>query len=304
MELRHLRYFVTVAEQLHFGRAAAALHISQPPLTRQIKQLEHELGVTLFERSNRRVELTAAGKVALEDAQRVLAQADALGTRAREVSRGSLGELSVGFISVADYNVLPPLLQAYRSRYPRVRLSLREATSDVQLEALRAERLDIGIVLAPVSDAQLAFRPLLHEPLVAALPASHRAGSLTRLPIKLLAAQPFILFPRPLAPGLYDAIIGACNRAGFEPAIAQEAIQMQTIVSLVSVGMGVALVPASLMHLRRTGVIYKPLQEKTPLVTTGLAWKNSNASVTVAGLLQVAAGLKFPSTRGTTRTQR
>lgn len=291
MELRHLRYFVSVAEHLHFGRAAAALHISQPPLTRQIKQLEQELGVTLFARNNRNVELTAAGKLALEHAHALLAQADNLGLRTREVARGGSGELSIGFVSVADYSVLPPLLKQFRARYPGVTLRLREATSDVQLGALRSDRLDVGIVLGPVNDAQLNFRAVFREPLVAALPATHRARALERLPLAVLAAEPFIMFPRPLATGLYDDIIGTCNRAGFSPSIGQEAIQMQTIVSLVSVGMGVALVPASLMHLRRTGVIYRGLQEKTPMVTTGLAWKQGNGAAMLGNFLAIADAL-------------
>jgi DNA-binding transcriptional LysR family regulator len=292
MELRHLRYFAAVAEHLHFGRAAAALHISQPPLTRQIKQLEQELGVRLFARNNRNVELTAAGKLALQHATALLAQADELGQRTREVARGGSGELAIGFISVADYNVLPPLLKQFRARYPGVQLRLREATSDIQLEALRGGKLDLGIVLGPVDDAQLNFRATFREPLVAALPAAHGAHC-APLPVSTLRNEPFILFPRPLAPGLYDDIIGVCKRAGFSPEIGQEAIQMQTIVSLVSAGMGVALVPASLMHLRRTGVIYRALRDRSPTVTTGLAWKRDTDSTLVDNFLAVAATLKI-----------
>lgn len=296
MELRHLRYFVGVAEHLHFGRAAAALHISQPPLTRQIKQLEQELGVELFARNNRNVELTAAGRLALQEAKVLLAQADNLGLRAQQVARGASGELSIGFITVADYNVLPPLLKQFRATYPNVTLRLREATTDIQLEALRGDKLDIGIVLGPVVDSRLSFQPILREPLVAALPASHRARKLAQVRVAQLAESPFILFPRPLAPGLYDDIIGVCKRAGFSPTIGQEAIQMQTIVSLVSVGMGVALVPASLMHLRRTGVIYRPLKDKSPMVTTGLAWKLGNNAATIESFLRTATVLKIGKT--------
>ena len=303
MELRHLRYFVCVAEHLHFGRAAAALHISQPPLTRQIKQLEQELGVTLFARDNRNVELTAAGKLALQHAQVLLAQADVLGQRTREVARGGSGELSIGFVSVADYSVLPPLLKQFRTRYPGVTLRLREATTDIQLEALRSGRLDVGVVLGPVNDTQLHFRAIFSEPLVAALPASHRARTLERLPLSMLEHEPFILFPRPLATGLYDDIIGSCKRAGFSPGIGQEAIQMQTIVSLVSVGMGVALVPASLMHLRRTGVIYRVLKDKSPMVTTGLAWKHGNDGVMIENFVKVADALAVEAIEAPARSR-
>ncbi len=295
MELRHLRYFAAVSEHLHFGRAADQLHISQPPLTRQIQQLEEELGVTLFARTNRRVELTAAGQVLLTEAKPLLAQFDGLKHRVGESAAGRVGKLAIGFVSVADYHVLPSLLREYQSQYPQVVLSLREATTDLQLDALREGNIDIGIVLAPLNDTSLQFQPLFQEELVAVLPANldtrDRAKSIS---VTTLADQPFVMFPRHSAPGLHDAITGVCDRAGFAPRIAQEAIQMQTIISLVSVGMGVALVPASLTNLGRAGVCYRPLKEKSPLVTTGLAWKNSNSSPTLRAFLDVVARMKLP----------
>ncbi len=298
MELRHLRYFVAVGENLHFGRAADKLHISQPPLTRQIQQLEQELGVTLFARTNRRVELTSIGEQFMAEAKPLLAQFDSLKHHVSESAAGRLGKLSIGFISVADYHVLPSLLREFQSSYPNVTLNLREATTDLQLEALRNGEIDIGIVLAPLIDASLQFQPLFQEELVAVLPASI-AGNNSRdlqapISVKALAEQPFVMFPRHSAPGLHDAITGVCDRAGFAPHVGQEAIQMQTIISLVSVGMGVALVPASLTNLGRAGVIYRPLKEKSPLVTTGLAWKNSNSSPTLRAFLEVVARMKLP----------
>ncbi len=300
MELRHLRYFVAVGEHLHFGRAAQALHISQPPLSRQIRSLEQEVGAELFARTSRRVQLTAAGETLLTEAKLLLQHADRLATRTREAALGARGRLAIGFISVADYNVLPGLLRAFRARFPQVVLSLREATTDLQLEALLRDELDVGIVLAPVADPRLAFRPLLREPLVAALAANDKAlVSAKTLSVSALRERPFILFPRPLAPGLYDSIIGVCERAGFSPRVGQEAIQMQTIVSLVSVRMGVALVPRSLTNLKRTGVVYRPLEEKSPLVTTGVAWKNSNTSATLRALLGLIDEVYRPTRPGT-----
>ena len=295
MELRHLRYFAAVSEHLHFGRAAEHLHISQPPLTRQIQQLEEALGVTLFARNNRRVELTAAGHLLLTEAKPLLAQFDGLKHRVGESAAGRVGKLAIGFISVADYHVLPSLLREFQSRYPHVVLSLREATTDMQLDALRDGAIDIGIVLAPLNDSSLQFQPLFQEELVAVLPANFDLRDRAKpISVKALADQPFVMFPRHSAPGLHDAITGACDRAGFAPRVAQEAIQMQTIISLVSVGMGVALVPASLTNLGRAGVIYRPLKEKSPLVTTGLAWKNSNSSPTLRAFLDVVARMKLP----------
>ncbi len=298
MELRHLRYFVAVGEKLHFGRAAEHLHMSQPPLTRQIKQLENELGAALFIRNNRRVELTAVGQRFLAETKPLLAQFDSLKHHVSETAAGRLGKLAIGFISVADYHVLPSLLREFQSRYPNVNLNLREATTDLQIDALRSGEIDIGIVLAPLTDPSLQFRPLFQEELVAVLPASdneNRGPSHAKaISVRELAEQPFVMFPRHSAPGLYDAIVDTCDRAGFAPRVAQEAIQMQTIISLVSVGMGVALVPASLTNLGRTGVIYRPLKEKSPLVTTGLAWKNSNSSPTLHAFLDLVKQMKLP----------
>lgn len=298
MDLRHLRYFIAVGENLHFGRAAEQLHISQPPLTRQIQQLEEELGVALFVRTNRRVELTAAGQQLLGEARPLLAQFEALKHQVSESAAGRLGKLAIGFISVADYHVLPPLLREFQSRYPNVTLNLREATTDLQLDALRNGEIDIGIVLAPLTDASLQFQPLFQEELVAVLPYSDEENSAPSrakvMSVRALAEQPFVMFPRHSAPGLYDAIVETCARAGFTPRIAQEAIQMQTIISLVSVGMGVALVPASLTNLGRAGVTYRPLKEKSPLVTTGLAWKNSNSSPTLRAFLDLVGQMKLP----------
>lgn len=300
MELRHLRYFIAVAEGLHFGRAARQLHISQPPLTRQIQQLERELGVALFVRTNRRVTLTHIGEQLLAEAKPLLAQFDALKLRASEAAAGRMGKLSIGFISIADYHVLPMLLREYRSRFSNVAIHLREATSDLQLDALRNGDLDIGIVLAPLADASIEFRTLFQEELVAALPAfdaKHDAvHTLPPISVRELAQHSFIMFPRHSAPGLFDAIVGTCARSGFSPNIGQVAIQMQTIISLVSVGMGVALVPASLTNLRRPGVVYRRLKEKSPLITTGLAWQTANASPTLRAFLDLVGQQKLPKT--------
>jgi DNA-binding transcriptional LysR family regulator len=298
MELRHLRYFIAVGENLHFGRAAEQLHMSQPPLTRQIQQLEEELGVALFARTNRRVELTAVGQLLLAEAKPLLTQFDSLKHHVSEMAGGRMGTLAIGFISVADYHVLPSMLREFQSRYPSVTLNLREATTDLQIESLRKSEIDVGIILAPLTDPSLQFQPLFQEELVAVLPSTNEDSSTPSpaRPISMhaLTDQPFVMFPRHSAPGLYDAIIGACDRAGFAPRVAQEAIQMQTIISLVSVGMGVALVPASLTNLGRAGVSYRPLKEKSPLVTTGLAWKNSNSSPTLRAFLDLVERMNLP----------
>jgi DNA-binding transcriptional LysR family regulator len=277
MEMRHLRYFVTVAEELHFGRAAEKLHMSQPPLSIQIRALEDELGVVLLHRTQRHVSLTHAGHAFLQEARKILAQIEQAVLTTRRAGRGEIGELAIGFISVADYNVLPVVLRDFRSQFPLVNLNLRESTTDVQLQDLAAGRIDVGFVLPPVSAPGIESESILCEPLVAALPQRHRfAAKRGPLALSALSGSPFILFPRRMAPGLYDAIVSFCRAAGFSPQVEQEAIQMQTIGSLVSAEMGVALIPQSLTNLQRTGVVYKPLRERSPMTEIHVAWRKGD----------------------------
>lgn len=276
MELRHLRYFVAVGDALHFGRAALALHIAQPPLSRAIRALEIELGTPLFDRGTRGVRLTGAGAALLPEARRLLRDAEAFRVGARQYAAGEAGTLAIGFVSTAAYNVLPRIVPAFRARRPGVRLELREATSHVQEPALAGGELDVGFVITGAPMPTLAYAPLHREPMIAALPARRRWPA--RVPLRSLASEPFILFPREAAPELHDAIVAACRHAGFEPRIGQEAIQMQTIVSLVAGGMGVSLVPRSLEHMRRDGVVYRPLAERGPHVEIGLAWRAADDS--------------------------
>ncbi|MDK2658034.1 LysR family transcriptional regulator [Cupriavidus consociatus] len=285
MDLRQLRYFVTVAEELHFGRAAQRLSMTQPPLSQQIQALEEELGVPLFVRTRRSVALTPAGAQWLPEVRRVLADAAALPGLAQRLARGELGSLSLAFVSTADYGILPDLLRRFRARHPAVQLQLREATSDVQLEALLEGAIDAGLVIRPQLPAMphgLAYLPLVSEPLVLAVADGWRPpGGLAqdgKVSLRDAASEPLIIFPRRSAPAFYDIITGYYAREGLVPAIAQEAIQMQTIVSLVSAGMGVALVPASLCNLRRTGVSYLALRESGPQIETGLAWRDGGSA--------------------------
>jgi DNA-binding transcriptional LysR family regulator len=289
MEFRHLRYFVAVAEALSFARAARALNLSQPPLSRQIRALEDELGTPLFARTKRSVQLTPAGAALLPEARRLLREADGLKAGAQRLAAGEVGTLALGFISVAAYNLLPELAPEFRRRHPGVKLVLQEATSDVLIAGLRQGDLDVGLVLPPVDAPGLEYAPLVHDTLIAALPAGADQAR-GRGPIRLaaLADEPFILFPRRVGSSLYDEIVGACRRAGFAPRIEQEAIQMQTIVSLVAARMGVALVPASLEHLRRTGVVYRPLADARSRVEIGVAWRAGDASPVVRALVALA----------------
>lgn len=288
MELRHLRYFVAVATELHFGRAAKRLHISQPPLSMQIRALEEELGVTLLHRTRRQVSMTRAGKAFLHDARQILERAEQAVLTARRAARGEIGELVVGFISVADYNLLPLVLREFRRCYPQVTMSLRELTTDAQIAELSEGRIDVGFLLPPVSEPTIESVPILREPLIAAIPEHHPLASTQgKIPLASLSSAPFIMTPRHMAPGLHDDIVSFCHSAGFSPQVIQEAIQMQTVISLVSAEMGVALIPESLQNLQRTGVIYKRLKEKSPLTEIRLAWRAGDNLPTLKLFIQL-----------------
>jgi len=291
LELRQLRYFVTVAEELHFGRAAARLHMTQPPLSQAIAALEELLGAPLFVRNRRTVELAPAGTALLPEARRLLAEADALPALARRAAAGEAGRLSLAFVTSADYSVLPPFLRRYSERYPAVHLNLIEATSDVQAEELLRGRVDAGLLIPPLpgkAEGELDYMKVLEEPLILCAPggleALRRAG-----PVKLqdLPRLPLIIFPREISPALHDAILSCFRAAGITPVIGQLAIQMQTIVSLVSSGMGLALVPQSVSNLMRPGVEYRALADPTPLVETGIAWRRDNPSPVLQGFLEL-----------------
>jgi DNA-binding transcriptional LysR family regulator len=279
-ELWHLRYFVAVAERLHFGRAAEALHISQPPLSRAIRALESRLGVALFARSRRRVELTREGARFLEDARRVLQQLERSALELRGMARGEQDRLRIGFVSLADYGVLPGLLRSYKAARPGVALSLREMLSPDQAAALVSGELDFGLLLPPVAESgQLEHLVVQRERFVAALPVGHRhAAGRGKLSISALAGEPFVMVPREIAPGLYDIVAGLAAAGGISLDIAQEAIQMQTVVSLVSSGLGSAIVPASVANLGRRGVAYRELAEPHPRLDLWLAWPRGSLS--------------------------
>lgn len=293
MDLRQLHYFVAVAEARSFSKAARQLHISQPPLSTQLKALEDELGVRLLDRSNRGVSLTAAGQVFFDEVRAVLARLERGKAMARNAGRGEVGTLSIGFVSIADYGLLPPTLKEFRSRYPGVEVQLHELTTDAQIREIRASRLDLGIGLGPIDAADLSFDPVSREALVLAAPTGH---PLTRhgkaVDLGLLANESFIIPPRDIAPGLFDLIINQCRIAGFRPRITQQARQMQTVISLVASGMGFALVPASVQNLKREGVQYWPLRGTAATVELGILAIRDDAEPTrrnfVATLLQVA----------------
>ena len=291
LELRQLRYFVTVAEELHFGRAALRLHMTQPPLSQAIAALEVLLGAPLFLRNRRTVALTPAGSALLPEARRMLAEGDGLPELVRRAATGETGRLALAFITSADYSVLPPFLRRYSERYPAVHLLLREATSDVQIEELLRGRIDAGLLIPPLPDkarAELDYMKVLDEPLILCAPTGlglPPGGAPVRL--QEVPPLPLIIFPRDVSPALHDAILSCWRAAGVTPVIGQQAIQMQTIVGLVSAGMGLALVPQSVSNLMRPGVEYRALADSTPSVETGIAWRRDNPSPVLQGFLEL-----------------
>jgi DNA-binding transcriptional LysR family regulator len=291
IELRQLRYFVAVAEENHFGRAAVRLHMTQPPLSQTIQSLEAELGTPLFARTRRSVALTAAGIALLPEARRILQQAAAMPELAKRAASGESGLLSLSFVSTADYSVLPPLLREFRERYPQVQIDLREATTDVQLEDLAQGRIDAGLLIPPLPDkvkGAFGYMTVLSEPLILAAPRGMNGlRGKSSVPLKAVGDAPLIIFPRRIAPSFHDAILSCFHDAGLTPRIGQEAIQMQTIVGLVSAGMGIALVPQSVSNLKRPGVEYKPLANKTPSIEIGFAWRRDNASPVLRAFLEL-----------------
>ncbi len=279
MELRHLRYFLAVAEELHFGRAAKRLHISQPPLSQQIKALEEELGVPLFARTQRKVELTQAGHLFLEEARLTLQQAERAQRVALEAHQGIRGRLRVGFVTSASYSILPVVIRRFRNDHPHITLELIEMIPSRQIAALESRDIDVGILRPPVKGTCMELQTILEEPLVAALPADHPKAGKKTLDLKLLSEESFVLFPRHHGPGIYDVIMAACNRAGFTPQVAYAPNEMQTILAYVAGGLGLSLVPQSLAGFHPELIAYLPLKGDRPRVKLSLLTRPDDGSV-------------------------
>jgi DNA-binding transcriptional LysR family regulator len=287
MEFRHLRYFVAVADNLHFGRAARQLHISQPPLSQQIREMEEELGVRLFLRTKRRVELTEAGSMFLKEVRLILEHASHAVRAAQRANRGEIGRLVIGFVMSATCSVLPKILRLYQERFPEVELVLEETTTGQGINNLKERRLHLCFLRLPVREEELTVETVLREPLLLALPEGHPLTQRSHVSLRLLADESFVLFPRLHGPNFHDQIVSMCHEAGFSPKVVQEASQMQTILSLVAAGIGVALIPASVRSLRKEDVQYRPLRERTPETGLAIAWRSSETSPALEQFINV-----------------
>jgi len=268
MELRQLRYFVAVAERLHFGNAARHLQVAQPALSRQIQSLEQDLHVQLLFRNKRRVQITPAGQVFLDRARGILSRAQEAVLAAQRASGGVTGSLRLGFVGYATYDVLPAVLHAFRGIAPNVELTLSEMTVQMQIEALTEKRIDVGLLRLPVKTKGLVFRVVSREPLLAALPHTHRLVSASVLRLSALAGEPFVLYPDQPRPSWTEFVVGLCQQAGFYPDVVQRTVEMQTTLSLVAAGIGISIVPGCVGNIQRKDVVFRRLigtREKTEL---------------------------------------
>ncbi|MHC5702438.1 LysR family transcriptional regulator [Streptomyces tirandamycinicus] len=289
MELRHLTAFLAVAEELHFGRAARRLQMAQPPLSQQIRQLEKELGVQLFERNTRSVRLTSAGQAFLRPVRTVLEDVGIAVRVARAAGRGEYGRVTVGFAGASSHEALPRLTRAVRAAHPGIELVLEGQTyANAALTRVVEGKLDVGFVRLPVTHPGLETRVIYEEELLCALPSDHRLTQRTRIPVEALAEEPFVGFPANAGSSLRDLMAATCERAGFTPRMTQEAPDSHTILALVAAGVGVTLTLTSCQHIQQTGLVYRPLAGDPIRLRAALAWRRDNPSAALRAVLAVA----------------
>ena len=298
MELRHLRYFVTLAEELHFGRAARRLHIVQPTLSNQIFRLEEELGVQLFYRTKRSVELTDAGRAFLREARHTLEHSARAIREARRVAVGEAGHLEIGFVGSAIVGIISLVTGSFKERFPDVELAPHELNTSEQVVALIAGRIQVGFLRVPASfsDEDIEIQSFIQEPLIAVLPEAHPLSELSQVPLAALAKEPFITPAQAREPGYYEQLFNVCEHSGFVPEVAQEVTELQVGLRLVAAGVGLSLVPASVRDLKTTGVVYRKLTEPPPRIELSIAWLRDNKHPALLTFLDVCEEISQQST--------
>ena len=288
MELRHLRYFVSVAEELHFRKAAEKLHIVQPALSKQISALEKELGVLLLERDRRHVTLTEAGRVFLEEALEVLAQADGAVSRARAVSRGEVGRLNIGFIQPALADLLPRTLRVFKQHYPGVKLTIGESTSRTTIERIASRSMHFAFTRLPIEPRpDLCAEVISEEPVLLVVPADHRLAARESVTIGDLAEEDLILIDRKVEPELHDYYVAACNTAGFSPRVAHEVNSTWVAIGLVAGGLGVGFAPSSARLAAQHNVAYLPIDGDVPKLTIGAVYHSGPRPTVLENFLRL-----------------
>lgn len=300
MEFRHLRYFLVLADELHFGRAAQRLAITQPPLSLNIQQLEAAVGARLLDRDSKGVRLTAAGAAFRDAARALLAKADEAGLLAREVQAGAVGRLRVGFVGSVLYRGLPQWLERFRASHPRIDVALSELNSQEQIDALLHERLDLGFIHTQRVPDALRTAFVQAEPFMCCLPAGHALAGKRKLPLALLRDEPFVLFSRRASPDYFTRIIDLCAAQGFYPRLRHEVRHWLSVVSMVSQGFGVSIVPASIARAGLAGVVFRPLAQPGPSSELHCAWKpepDSPARQQFLALVLAAGAASAPPAR-------
>jgi DNA-binding transcriptional LysR family regulator len=287
VELRHLRYFVAVAEELHFGRAATRLHISQPPLSHQIQDLERELGVELLRRNRRSVALTEAGRLFLEEARQVLGDAQHAVEIAHKAGRGEVGRLSIGCGPAPQSWILERVLSVFLARHPDVRIELHSLYTQDQVDALGARRIQIAFPLLPIPHRGLVVERIGEERLVVALPVGHRLASADSISLVDLRNEPFVTVSREVGPSFYDLVLRACGEAGFIPTIAHEASRVVPVLGFVAAGLGISLQPEGVGSGHQEGVVFRALPPRTPAIQIGIAYRRDDSSPALSAFLDV-----------------
>ncbi len=291
MELRHLKYFLVVADELHFGRAAKKLRISQPPLSRQIKQLEEELGIPLFQRTKKSVRITAYGKFLKEEASRLLEGVELMRNHVRLLGDGCAGQIRIGYVGSAMHSVLPEVLRTVREKFPGIHTSMIEMKNLDQIAGLRDGSIDIGFVRMPMTVEDLQLRTVLSETLSIILPLSHPMAGRKRIPLAALAGDPFIAFCRECAPGLFDQITGLCQKEGFTPRIVHESSQINSVVRLVESGLGYSIVPTSVKRGYDLKVRFAELRGYPERAELAVAYHPAHQSPASERVLDLVLGL-------------
>ena len=298
IELRHLRCFVTVAEELHFRRAATRLRIAQPALSRQVGRLERNLGISLLRRTNRRVELTTAGQLFLEEAKRTLAQADLAVAAVLRAADGDSGRLRIAYGATSELGLLPDVLPRFLGRYPQVSLDLFNLAPWEKLSALNDAPGTLALLLLPPPRSEhLKIERLYAEPFIAALPATSALAARDEVSLAELAREPFIGFSRRVGPSVHDAVVAAFRAAGFTVSIVSETTHLYANLGLVAAGIGVSLLPASIANLQRTGVVYRPLEAPAPTIDLGMVWRADDASPTLLRFVEIVREVVAERTR-------
>ena len=287
IDLRQLRYFQAVAEELHFGRAAARLAIAQPALSRQIQQLEEELGTPLLRRTQRRVELLPAGALLLERSRAIQQELARTLSDVRRTGTGELGRLALGFIHSSTYGLLPSIVRRFRQLYPAIELELHELPITEQHAALVRGTIDVGLLRVQPAPAELEVVPVMPDPFVLALPADHRLSRRTRVRLKDLAGEPFVMFSKGESSLFHQRVQAMCEQAGFTPDVVQHATQIHTVVGLVGAGLGVAVVPATARNLHPAQVRFVQIADKAEPVHVALAWRRGHETPAIRSLRRV-----------------